>query len=1726
MLRLLKCRHTISRLASRIDLIELRSYGNWQSRLPRYGCRDVRQRGNHAYIQAQLGVRVRALLVGIPAYDDEKIDNLPFIEDDFVKLAKTLTNVGYDVTTHDYAATDRDRIDSALEQFCLQAPVGELLLIILSGHGVHRNGIDYLVPSSAITSSARFVDRCLAIDFRDYFEQSKCGDVLIVVDACREGIHLQEKSNYFVGWSSYKRRSAAARRIAYLYACGEGESARYVKSDIDSYSIFSQALNIVLVDTAGPSDLSRVSESIQKNIDILTAENGLPAQKAKLTGDVAEAHSFIVFERPQPPESATAGREHPWVLAARAHSAWDLTEATPLKEATLARIEQWAAIADAAASFTSHDPWWDPEFARRTSERVDWLLTCVINRQKLVREPDDSPLTGGEAALLVATPFAEQALWAASSAKVRDLVAAAAAGHNSAADTQRQTDFEAFSYSFPGLMRRLARLRDYGGAEAEAESIFPIRMWILRQWISNGLVADASDRHDWDAFSPIRVSDDVAVQNLLDEVFEPSHLKRIVESCHFDSEKYSNVSATQIIPDLRTIATNTANEQTIRDKLVRLLLATARHFAIDPSRLSSVIPEHIGISDPVRPQDVVATARRASWSPRGRTRALSAECSHQAVDVALHDYTASFTQFLQQIHASSAEHYPCLADLPTHVSADEVKAIIDDSGTPSYSGQGFRFRLADDRVQELLMGTQLYGDPGLAIRELYQNALDACRYRAAREAYLVGEFQNRESWTPRIDFIEGVSASGQPYLDCIDNGIGMGHRELIDVFSNAGIRFADLPETVREIRQWRDRGIEFYPNSAFGIGVLSYFMLADEIKVETCRLGSDGTPGEKLEVSIPGPGALSRIRKLGRGTEVGTWVRLLLRKDKIGLSCANMLSKVLWQSDVRVTTSGTAGKTTWGPNELSPSAPVGSVDALATDAIRLTNDFIPTESPRAWWCAGRGAILADGLWAGAPIFGAVVNLAHADMPRLTVDRRNLLDKDGVTSKVTNLLREHATSVVRGGFGSQTNSWLRELLMENPQLAEAVGSTAIETPGSHWMIAGRDVAITQVGCFLDDEFLFSNLPTEQTERAIAELPEKLCEWRLQAWTNAGLVDGLSYGFADAPLLARPLDSVLLAAKISSRLPQSRYSSNYILAPREEWLDIDRPMPFENIVIAAHLFDFAVPQLIARIGRLGYKFDNDEWPSIVTDDLELLTLKIEHIGPGNSALINVHQVILLGALSNRQPSDIATRLRELGYKVVDRQFPSLRNEDLRVLSRDGDAKPPFVHHSGKADVAHILNAARLSNSSVAETVERVREIGLSIPNLNWSAAQIGDAELFSFESYVQQLDPDAPEFASASHIMWTATKTRRTASEVAARFCDLGFNTPSVAWPELVRGDGDLMIVNINRRPVLLDFNSPVPAAHIVLRSTIENRSANDVAHRLQELGFAVPEMDWLAVHANHSRFVTDLNREDQSFLATESMSQARIYQKAAQTGYPPDHVAAKLRAFGYSVPDINWLSADSDFILLFSGDFDNQSPWLNPEDVVPDGHILAGAAFINVEPRQIAEFLVAAGFSVLPREWPRVLPDDTAILSSGLNKQSPWLASDDAVDVGHILAAASKTGRTAEDICERLVTLGYDFVGPDKWPECLPDDHRILDAWLGDDGKFNADRAQKMLAGHLTVQGTNRWLRYGTAVPSKHLIYAAAALHRPLGEIARRLVDLGYELPPGLTVIDTTHSLAT
>jgi hypothetical protein len=104
------------------------------------------------------------------------------------------------------------------------------------------------------------------------------------------------------------------------------------------------------------------------------------------------------------------------------------------------------------------------------------------------------------------------------------------------------------------------------------------------------------------------------------------------------------------------------------------------------------------------------------------------------------------------------------------------------------------------------------------------------------------------------------------------------------LFAYAGQRFVDSHEFHIDQARWDVANIKFYPNSRFGVGVLSYFMLAEELDIVSRRWAPlSDIPLGSVHARIIGSGSLFRLESaidLTRLTDdYGTSVRLYFRED-------------------------------------------------------------------------------------------------------------------------------------------------------------------------------------------------------------------------------------------------------------------------------------------------------------------------------------------------------------------------------------------------------------------------------------------------------------------------------------------------------------------------------------------------------------------------------------------------------------------------------------------------------------------------------------------------------------------------------------------------------------------------------------------------------------------------------------------------------------------------------
>lgn len=207
----------------------------------------------------------------------------------------------------------------------------------------------------------------------------------------------------------------------------------------------------------------------------------------------------------------------------------------------------------------------------------------------------------------------------------------------------------------------------------------------------------------------------------------------------------------------------------------------------------------------------------------------------------------------------------------------DVEPAIDADG---YRYVPYAFSLDEERIYQLLMGRSIYREPLDALRELIQNALDACRLRDA----LIRA--NESSITPTmssriiVQYEDARSETDAAVLRIIDSGIGMDRYIIENYFLKVGRSYYRSSDFQKIRSSLRKRNLDFSPVSEFGIGFMATFMLGDKIEVDTASTYPIGTDHQRRTLRIDGLGRLIevteepniRVPRL-QGTSISVWLR-------------------------------------------------------------------------------------------------------------------------------------------------------------------------------------------------------------------------------------------------------------------------------------------------------------------------------------------------------------------------------------------------------------------------------------------------------------------------------------------------------------------------------------------------------------------------------------------------------------------------------------------------------------------------------------------------------------------------------------------------------------------------------------------------------------------------------------------------------------------------------------
>ncbi|SEQ33244.1 HD domain-containing protein [Lentzea albida] len=1296
---------------------------------------------------------------------------------------------------------------------------------------------------------------------------------------------------------------------------------------------------------------------------------------------------------------------HPWTKTACTH----LGPSNTMLHACAALVSHLAREHDSHTVLAA-DPWRDASFAERFTQRLRWLTSQVLPVDALL-------LSDAEASLLVVFPYLHQAFWAQRAATVLQGADPATAAFEPGGDLP---GFTAFAEEHGALHRRGTRAAEAGTAAAASIGWWLFHRWLVRQ----------PECYDPSTITPLLPESLVAP---LDAVLTASRLMELMRVVQLDPAYLRRVDRPGTLKPTVRIAGGTEDEQGLREQLLGYLLVVAHRTAIDPTALPRVVADHLGIDDGVQPDAVLTSIRAVTWDG-DRTRVLTTDCRHPATVLALHDRAAAVDAVLTEIVLATEESETLapLKHLPVHASADGT--------TPTTSASSHRFRLADDQIQTLLMGEQLYGSAELAVRELYQNALDACRYREARTSYLIRTNAAPPAWQGRIDFRQGVDEKGRPFLECADNGIGMGERELVDVFAQAGVRFTDLPEYVEEQADWAVQGVESFPNSRFGIGVLSYFMLADEITVTTCRLGRSGLPGRRLEVHIAGPDALFRVRDVGAGEDAGTVVRLHLRSAVTPVSCTDLLRRLLWLSDFAVTSHDSGGSQEWEPRQLSAAAPIGSNDPFMKNASRSVQKIVSTDDTRVWWCDCPGAVLADGLWAGTLTFGAVVDLVGHNRPRLTVDRTKMIDFDPIL--LEERLKPFVPDLVSATDSPLSHWWLGELAKKMPRLADDICDYAVGARYRPWRIGNTEAPIEVVGCFPSDAAMVDPKATAPRWN------QQVSKWRSEAWLQ---VEEPSSTLSGSIIPARPSDESLLDSQgVEASLGSVLQAS---IATRRTPAEVLARLALLGVNTAALVSIPATPR------------PTD--PNLLRD----------HVDKGSSWLsqhrpVSPLQVLRAATASGLSPADVVERLAELGYDT-SRVTRIPAHDDAALLP---DHHGGLLHKGGAVPAAHIMVAAAKSRRPPAEVARRLAELGYTTPDPATLPPDFNVLDPMIFLKHPQRTGTYVEDPVPRRHVFLSAwMMSDASPAGIATRLRAAGLDVSALndLPQDLTSFDRTIMreqqdIDGVKSGPL---HRQAVTVGHVISAALKTHQRPVVVARRLAGFGYECPAAERLPDDVNSD----DLNiigmtrsivRGDssRSWLPTGmAVSLQHVVITAAKHAKSPSFVAERLARFGFDTPTPHpRLTVRFEDLILLSVDLDGEGPWLDSDhhalaqsdNTVPLGHVLAAAAKLGTPPAEVAERLSELGLNSQKAALPsRVERRDAQLLAQVVPREISllyrhwmfaWLGLERPVSTRHLMLQSRSTTLTPAEVASRLSALGFAVTDPQHLPSSIDEiDEKLL-----------------------------------------------------------------------------------
>jgi hypothetical protein len=309
--------------------------------------------------------------------------------------------------------------------------------------------------------------------------------------------------------------------------------------------------------------------------------------------------------------------------------------------------------------------------------------------------------------------------------------------------------------------------------------------------------------------------------------------------------------------------------------LVGVVLRLADILDFDAKRTPDILYSHLYVRNPISVNEWNKHRSVQAWEINPEIIQFNATCKHPAIEASIHEFCDLIDRELSVCNniISTLNEFNKGRDIairfPYKVNRDKIKTQRDIKGKPQYIYRDTKFSLSKKQVIDILMGTKLYGKPEVALRELLQNSIDACQLRQAQEK------QWGNPYIPEI-FVRYYLENGETILEVNDNGTGMNQHIIDNYYSKVGSSFYKSTDFYN---LKSESNADFTPRSRFGIGILSCFMVADTLIVDTRRVCGAHKSDEPLNITVEGQESIFWIKE-GNRQVPGTTTKLILRKER------------------------------------------------------------------------------------------------------------------------------------------------------------------------------------------------------------------------------------------------------------------------------------------------------------------------------------------------------------------------------------------------------------------------------------------------------------------------------------------------------------------------------------------------------------------------------------------------------------------------------------------------------------------------------------------------------------------------------------------------------------------------------------------------------------------------------------------------------------------------------